>query len=185
MKRINFTRSLDMNHSTLPRTITCEGRYLNASGKGRMPGSQVYIDHGSGEILELFLATVVQTGPHFSKVVVPENTHFGTLTLQAKSVQNGPLELGQACFIQLDLRGTTSVKRAWGIGRAPRRKTGRIFEVTTRGFGFICPDGGGDRVFVHLAECTPPSLLAVGAAVSYDQRKNDRGYYAVNVTNAR
>ncbi|MEM7320570.1 MAG: cold-shock protein [Pseudomonadota bacterium] len=69
------------------------------------------------------------------------------------------------------------------------RQTGTVkFFDTTRGFGFITPDGGGRDVFVHISaiERSGMSTLVEGNRVSFDleQDRRGRGPQAVNLTTA-
>ena len=56
--------------------------------------------------------------------------------------------------------------------------TGTVkFFNTTKGFGFIAPDGGGKDVFVHISavERSGMSGLADGQKVSFDLEKDRQG----------
>jgi CspA family cold shock protein len=68
-------------------------------------------------------------------------------------------------------------------GRASRPKemvmaAGTVkFFNTTKGFGFIAPDGGGKDVFVHISAVERAGLrgLADGQKVSFDLEKDRQG----------
>lgn len=56
-------------------------------------------------------------------------------------------------------------------------KTGTVkFFNTTKGFGFIAPDGGGDDVFVHITALQRSGLTSIneGDKVQYNTAVNER-----------
>jgi cold shock protein len=57
------------------------------------------------------------------------------------------------------------------------------FFNTTKGFGFIAPEGGGKDVFVHATavEMAGMRSLAEGQRVSFDVQPDARGSKAVNL----
>jgi CspA family cold shock protein len=57
------------------------------------------------------------------------------------------------------------------------------FFNTTKGFGFISPEGGGKDVFVHASAVEMAGLrsLAEGQRVSFDIQPDARGSKAVNL----
>jgi CspA family cold shock protein len=57
------------------------------------------------------------------------------------------------------------------------------FFNTTKGFGFIAPEGGGKDVFVHATavEAAGMRSLAEGQKVSFDIQPDARGAKAVNL----
>jgi len=59
------------------------------------------------------------------------------------------------------------------------RYVGRITEWNDdRGFGFVTPNGGGDRAFVHIKSFERGSSRpAAGMLVSYDLLKDDKGRF--------
>jgi cold shock protein len=60
------------------------------------------------------------------------------------------------------------------------------FFNTTKGFGFIAPDGGGKDVFVHVTavEAAGMSSLAEGQRVTFDTQTDAKGARAVNLKSA-
>jgi len=60
------------------------------------------------------------------------------------------------------------------------------FFNTSKGFGFIAPDGGGKDVFVHATAVEAAGLrsLAEGQRVSFDIQPDARGSKAVNLQSA-
>ena len=56
-----------------------------------------------------------------------------------------------------------------------------------RGFGFVEPNGGGERAFVHIKAFNPPSRRPVnGEVIIYElARDNDNRYKAENIQFAR
>jgi CspA family cold shock protein len=59
------------------------------------------------------------------------------------------------------------------------------FFNTTKGFGFIAPEGGGKDVFVHTGavEAAGMSGLVEGQRVSFDIQPDAKGSKAVNLKN--
>lgn len=57
------------------------------------------------------------------------------------------------------------------------------FFNTTKGFGFIAPDGGGKDVFVHVTalEASGMRSLNEGQKVSFDIEADKRGSKATNL----
>jgi len=57
------------------------------------------------------------------------------------------------------------------------------FFNTTKGFGFISPEGGGKDVFVHASAVEASGLrsLAEGQRVSFDIQPDAKGSKAVNL----
>lgn len=60
------------------------------------------------------------------------------------------------------------------------------FFNTTKGFGFISPDGGGKDVFVHATavERAGWRSLSEGQRVSFDVESDPKGAKAVNLAEA-
>ena len=60
------------------------------------------------------------------------------------------------------------------------------FFNSTKGFGFISPDGGAKDVFVHATavEAAGMSGLQEGERVQFDVQPDERGPKAVNLTSA-
>jgi CspA family cold shock protein len=58
------------------------------------------------------------------------------------------------------------------------------FFNTTKGFGFISPDGGAKDVFVHATavEAAGMSSLQEGQRVSFEIQPDERGPKAVNLS---
>lgn len=50
-----------------------------------------------------------------------------------------------------------------------------------KGFGFICPDSGGQDVFVHLSALQPTDTLQEKDCVSYEIGTNKGKTCAINV----
>ena len=60
------------------------------------------------------------------------------------------------------------------------------FFNTSKGFGFIAPEGGGKDVFVHATalEAAGMSSLSEGQRVSFDTQPDAKGSKAVNLKTA-
>jgi cold shock protein len=60
------------------------------------------------------------------------------------------------------------------------------FFNTTKGFGFIAPDGGGKDVFVHATAVEQAGWrgLIEGQRVSFDTQNDPKGVKAVNLAEA-
>ena len=60
------------------------------------------------------------------------------------------------------------------------------FFNTSKGFGFIAPEGGGKDVFVHATAVEASGLrtLSEGQRVSFDIQPDARGSKAVNLKSA-
>jgi CspA family cold shock protein len=60
------------------------------------------------------------------------------------------------------------------------------FYNSSKGFGFIAPDGGGKDVFVHATamEAAGMHTLSEGDRVSFDVQQDTRGAKAVNLKSA-
>jgi cold shock protein len=60
------------------------------------------------------------------------------------------------------------------------------FFNTSKGFGFISPDGGGKDVFVHATamEAAGIHTLSEGDRVTFDTQSDARGAKAVNLKSA-
>jgi CspA family cold shock protein len=66
-------------------------------------------------------------------------------------------------------------------------QTGTVkFFNTTKGFGFISPEGGGKDVFVHATAVERAGMrsLAEGQRVTFDTEQDQRGAKAVNLRSA-
>lgn len=53
----------------------------------------------------------------------------------------------------------------------------------SKGYGFICPDQGGDDLFVHYSyiQMEGYKSLKAGQAVEYELQAADKGFHAVNL----
>ncbi|WP_377268619.1 cold-shock protein [Peterkaempfera sp. SMS 1(5)a] len=61
--------------------------------------------------------------------------------------------------------------------------TGRVLRFdSTRGYGFIAPDEGGDDVFLHVNDLLiPESSVRAGLTVEFEVEEGDRGLKASSV----
>jgi CspA family cold shock protein len=81
-------------------------------------------------------------------------------------------------FVSLDFRCLTWKVHAGKFEQETAMAVGTVkFFNTTKGFGFIAPDGGGKDVFVHISavERSGMSGLADGQKVSFDLEKDRQG----------
>ena len=54
---------------------------------------------------------------------------------------------------------------------------------STKGFGFIEPEGGGEDVFIHFSEIVMEGYkqLSEGQEVEYEIQQGDKGFKAANI----
>lgn len=73
--------------------------------------------------------------------------------------------------------------RAWGPGLGVVVVTGRVVRFdSTRGYGFIAPDQGGEDVFLHVNDMLiPESAVRSGVMVEFDVEDGERGLKASSV----
>ena len=52
-----------------------------------------------------------------------------------------------------------------------------------KGFGFICPEGGGDDIFAHYStiDMNGYKTLKAGQNVQFEMEAGPKGYHAVNI----
>src|ERR1051325_3597933 len=88
---------LNMNS---PRTLPFHGSSINKAGAGNAPGSTAYVNHTTGQILDLFHAQVVQVGPHFALATVIANEALGTVRMDHHLLKgSGPAQIGDELII--------------------------------------------------------------------------------------
>jgi cold shock protein len=88
--------------------------------------------------------------------------------------------------------GTQSHRLSSGLSVTPMHEDHHMsigtvkFFNTTKGFGFISPDGGGKDVFVHATAVETAGMrsLEEGQRVSFDVQPDARGSKAVNLRTA-
>ena len=52
-----------------------------------------------------------------------------------------------------------------------------------KGFGFICPEGGGDDIFAHYStiDMNGYKTLKAGQSVQFEMRAGPKGFHAVSI----
>ena len=52
-----------------------------------------------------------------------------------------------------------------------------------KGFGFICPEGGGDDIFAHYStiDMNGYKTLKAGQSVHFEMHAGPKGYHAVSI----
>ena len=52
-----------------------------------------------------------------------------------------------------------------------------------KGFGFICPEGGGDDIFAHYStiDMNGYKTLKAGQSVHFEMQAGPKGYHAVSI----
>jgi cold shock protein len=76
------------------------------------------------------------------------------------------------------------MSRLWKLYQGTKMTIGTVkFFNTTKGFGFIQPEGGGKDVFVHVTavEAAGMRSLQEGQKVSFDIQPDARGSKATNL----
>jgi cold shock protein len=71
-----------------------------------------------------------------------------------------------------------------GLIRSNQMAVGTVkFFNTTKGFGFISPEGGGKDVFVHISTVEQAGMRSLneGQRVSFDIQPDPKGSKAVNL----
>ena len=179
-------------NAKLPKHIVFQGRGLNHAGPGRVSGSHVYVDPGSGSVSELYCVEIVQVGPHFGLARVVDNPGMSAVRVRIDhSLLNGsgPMTVGQVFLagpFSIELAGPRA-RGVWPLRTtAPRPHSSngerRGFIHTLRaGFGFIQPADGGPTVFFHFSQCQGGLIPRVGLAVKFIPMQGRRGMEATSV----
>jgi len=90
------------NKSNLPKTLPFQGGRINQAGPGRAAGSINYVNHITGQSLDLFEAQVVQVGPIFALAAIAGNDALAKVRVdQALLNGSGPAQLGDTLIVGL------------------------------------------------------------------------------------
>lgn len=169
----------------LPRTLPLRGREIAYSGKGRAPGSVVYLDAARQKLREFFVGRIATTGPYYSVVMVPANPSLGTIRVAHTALQgtHQPRVGGAALIGEIDSFAAGGLAAGVGWCLVPQsdgRHTGTV--IFYRGtWGKITRDSDGVEIFVHDTQVRMPVLKRTGARVSFVAAENGRGLAAFDV----
>lgn len=180
-----------------PKSLPFQGSVINRAGGGHAAGSTSYINHTTGQTMDLFQAQVIQVGPIFGLAAVARNEALGKIRVDHKLLNgSGPLQLGDALIIgPLEfLPAGPRAQAAWrtrvmtyslpyqNAGRAEARCWGIVSRVAPNGnYGQITEKPGGRRFFVHCSQLQGGALLRLGDHLSFLPAKTPRGWSALEV----
>jgi len=174
----------------LPRTLSYLRRPLNYCGRGRTPGSHVYMDMAAGGLAyEMFVARVCRTGLHYSLAIIDENQALGKVRIDNVILNGaGPTRVDDVMIVgplDYQLNGPMA-KGVWRLTRPPiGRRTGVITKVEPPGnYGWLTCEQTGISVFVHQKQLRPGVYLAPGQRVSFVLGDTGRGPAAFDVGSA-
>jgi hypothetical protein len=132
-----------------PKTLPFRGGIINKAGVGNAAGSTSYVNHTTGQMLDLFQAQIIQVGPIFALAAVVGNEALGKVRVDHRLLNgSGPAQLGDALIIgPLEfLPAGPSAQAAWRSRFAGRQ----TLYMNTR----------GDRRRRELGFGRPPPPLA-------------------------
>jgi cold shock CspA family protein len=167
----------------IPKKVQRDGRTLNCTGPGRAKGAHCFVDPARSELLELFVARIFSTGPHFSLARVPGNEALESVYVSADA-RNGhgqPQEGDEVLIGPVSFPGgEPRARRIWAL--KPRR-TGVITYVADDGdWAKLDADQGGgpEDVFVHKSHLQEPlrengARFYKGARLSFVLVENEEG----------
>ena len=73
-----------------PKTLPFCGSVINRAGTGNAPGSTAYVNHPTGQTLDMFQAQVVQVGAHYALAAVVANEALGTVRVDHHLLNGSP-----------------------------------------------------------------------------------------------
>lgn len=198
---------------SLPPMVTLKGSTLVYLAENRVAGCVTYRDLVSGEETTLHKVKVVQEEARtVTATPLATGSPLGrahvTLGHERMRNANGRIGLNDVLLCgPVSLEGGVLVAAsAWRLAEAnagggpghtrdhrngsppqprPRVHTGRIETINDRGFGFIRPDEGGDRVHVWEKALHRQTPWQAGLCVTYSIRLNERGPTACDVKRVR
>jgi cold shock CspA family protein len=162
--------------NTIPTTLNFDGRAFNFTGESRTAGAYNYVDAAESELVELYRARVVSTGPHFSLAHVPANPALGTICIDPEACADGALTEGDAVLAG-GLSFPNGKPRARYCHLLSKRKRGvLVYLHNCRTWGKLelehAPDA--EDVFVHESDVSDGRLIE-GARYSFVTVRNDEG----------
>lgn len=188
----------------MPNSLPFQGGVINNAGTGRAAGSTSYLNHITGQSVDVFKAQVTQVGPIFALLEVADNKALGKVRVDHNLLNgSGPAQLGDTLMIgplQFLPAGPRAVC-AWPAGRSrlqhpqpvrspmrhlqaspTRRNKGTVTRVAQTGaFGQITDERDGQQYFVHASQLQRGALLRIGARVSFLPARTPRGLSAIEV----
>jgi cold shock CspA family protein len=180
----------------VPATLPLQGRVLRHSGRGRMPGSQLYIDLASARPYELFSVRVSFAGPAYFLGEVLGNASLAVVRITRAGVQDaagvqtgdvllaGPLEFDADQMARMPHGWRLAAPAAGAMTRpvpGASRCLGVVNRIHTTGkFGQIT-SASGRLLFFHVSQLQPGATVQVGQRVSFVEVLTERGWNAVDV----
>ena len=173
----------------IPSTIHEGRRSLNLCGPSRSKGAWTYIDVGTGQIEEWWLAFVIRTGPHFALCRVEENPALHLVRI-SNVISGDPVGVGDRLIISgltFPPRGPKAgnafrLARAVNrpVTRGPGQSSGIIVFLNTT-YGFVQSHRTGNRCFFHLSNTIFTMVPRIGQAVTFLEVPSERGWAAIQV----
>ncbi len=189
-----------------PATLTIDGKMWTHGGRGRTPGSEIYLALADGRADEYHHATIATAQPLYLLARVNDNHSLGPVHLpRAALAVPGGVEprVGQSVLVgplSFDRDGAPRASRGWVLATPKRSESGPLppppMPVPSRLVGYVTrihPSGafgeigdvaghGGQRWFFHHSALVPSGcVVAIGQRVSFSSVHNDRGPKAIHV----
>lgn len=175
--------------------IVHDGQRYMLAGRGKAPGSQVFLNAKNGEYIDIYLAKVTGSNRQSATAEVVGNKALSNIRVAHNVVRNSTSGLREGDAILLDLRfghHQPMAISAWMVDMAgsnePTRHNGddrirgSIKLMKTVDYGFICfdnkPDAFFHRRYLQHASQRP---LSSGMRVECRLVHNERGTMAVDV----